>query len=120
MPGVSVQFHPNAFDTGKPLASFATNKTKARWTLAGHTESEPDVSANVSRKDYGLPLNPSHALVVLYGSPTTFETADEFNKLPYPEYRASIANAVERTILQVLDGTGSPATVTQIRAGTVA
>ena len=119
MAGVSIQFSPTAFSTG-PLTRFAADKTKARWTISGHVESQPDVSAKMSRQDYGIPMNPYHALVILYGSHTGFETSDEFNRLPYSEYRAVIANDVETGILQVLDSTGAIATVTAIRAGTVA
>ena len=95
MAGVAIQFHPNAFDAGKPLYSFAGSKERARWTLSGHTESQPDVEAHISHDEYGhLPVTPYHAIVINYGSPTTFDTTEEFNKLPYSEYRAAIANAV--------------------------
>jgi len=120
MAGVSIQFDPAAFSPGGPLASFANDKSKARWTIAGLSEEKQSVMGNTSRRDYGLPLNPDKVLVILYGSPTWFETVDEFNRLSYHEMRSHLANAVEQGILQVLGSGGGAATVAAIRAGTVA
>jgi hypothetical protein len=120
MAGVSIQFAPTAFSAGGPLYRFADNKQQARWTIAGLSDEKQSVAGNTSRRDYGLSLNPDKALVILYGSPTWFETVDEFNRLAYNEMRSAIANAVEQGVLQVLDSGGGVATVTAIRAGTVA
>lgn len=121
MAGVSVQFDPTVFNAGKPLEKFASWKHMARYTLNPGCESKPHIAHNVwfTGKGYLEPPN-SITLTVQWGGPSWFETADEFNRLPYSEIRAYIANEVERGILEVIDSTGATATAADIRAGTVA
>ena len=119
MAGVMIQFHPDAFTTG-PLAAFADNKHKAIWDMNSGVESGPHIDNNFVKTGRGEGVPNSITIKIRYGSPSWFDTALEFNSLPYPEIRAQIANAVERGFLQVLTTTGAVATVAAIRGGTVA
>lgn len=117
---VAIQFDPNVFDTGKPLAAFAGKKHKARYIMNSGVESAPHIAhgAWFANRDYPEPPN-SITICVHWGGPSWFDTPAEFNLLPYAEVRAQIANEVERGVLQVLTSAGAIATVANIRSGNV-
>jgi len=119
MAAVVIQFHPNAFSAGGPLESFASNKHKAVWDMSSAVESKPHIGSHTSTPGRGNGTPNSLTIKVRYGSPSWLDTPNEFNKLPYPEIRAQIANAVEAGIIQVLTSGGAVATVADIRDGTV-
>ncbi len=110
-----------------PLAKWADQRRKIRWVIQSGLESSPHIAHKAwfggPQGSYAQPPN-SISVVVKYGGPIWFDTPLAFNLLPYQEIRGQIANEVERGILQVLDSTGAPATVADIRgtvvAGTVA
>ena len=131
MAAVMVQFNPTAFNVGGPLylpgtpvgtAMSEVNKRKSKYVIQTESGRTPHINHKIWKKpvaDNPQPPN-SLSLVVYYGGPSWFETAEEFNLLPYYEIRSQVANAVEEGILQVIDSTGAVATVTAIRNGTVA
>ena len=116
MAGVMIQFAPNVFDSGKPLAAFVDAKHKAVYTIEAESGRGTHIDVNVW---FNQSPN-SNVIVVKWGGPSWFDTPLEFNSLPYNEVRSQIANAVEKGLLQVLTSAGATATVAAIRGGTVA
>ena len=121
MAAVMIQFAPTVFNVGQPLASFAASKHKAIYTIEAEGGRGTHIDVNVWFKGADNPQPPnSNVIVVKWGGPSWLDTPLEFNSLPYYEVRSQIANAVEKGLLQVIDSGGTPATLADIRGGTVA
>ncbi len=117
---VTIRLLDSAFDPGGLLAGQPKHKT--RYIMNSGVESSPHIAHKTwaAKRNPGNPQPPNSVTLVLQGtSPSWFDTAEEFNLLPYSEVRAQIANEVERGVMTVIASTGATATVTQIRNGTV-
>ncbi len=120
MAGVSIRFNPAVFLTGGPLENVPPNK--ARFIMNPNEHKIPHLNINTwfKNRDPGIPEPTNSLTIILQGtSPSGLTTLEEFNLLPYNEWRGQIALEVERGMIQVINSTGGIATVTQIRNGTV-
>jgi hypothetical protein len=117
---IMIQFDPTLFAPGGRLEQFVQKKAIVRYAVSCDVESTPHIAAHTTRDVDGHHTGHAGSFQVTGAGPTWFDSATEFNQLPYPEVRAQIANEVERGILQVIDSTGAVATAEAIRKGTVA
>ena len=107
---VMIQFRSDVFNAGRPLAKFIKDRHRAIYTIEAESGRGTHIGINVWFQPAGNPQPPnSNVIVVKWGGPSWFETAQEFNLLPYNEVRSQIANAVERGFLEVISSPGGPA-----------
>ena len=121
MPAVMIRLKATAFAAGGPFYGPDRPARKVKYLMSAGCESKPHIAHGCwfnGRDGYGQPPN-SPTISVMAGSPSWFDTPQEFNLLPYSEIRAQIANEMERGILEVIDSSGALATVAAVRGGTV-
>lgn len=119
MAGVSIRLTDVAFAAGGLLEGQPVHK--ARYVMQAGGFGPPHIAHSAWFNGRNAHENvPNSVSIVLQGkSPSWFETAEEFNLLPYITIRDQIANEVERGVMLVIASTGATATATQIRNGTV-